>query len=258
MKFLNKNTKNYFMSEGTVSKWWNPEKGTYHFYYVKELKVLDKQFIVNPEWKVLDLCTGKGRFAIYFAKKGCEVTAVDISKEMLNIAMENAKKEEVSDKITFILGDVEDLSNIKIKYDLVCCMEALDHIPDIEKATQEISSKIKSKGNFLFTYVPESSIYWKYYWNIILRNPTDSGIAKAYSNEYIRDLLRRNNIINPTLFGVGLLFPTGPLISRIFFHVLARFETLIKNYYTHPAFIKRCAHIIGWGVKCNSEEKKVD
>ena len=253
MKSLNKGTKDYFKSEGTVSKWWNPEKGTYHFYYMKELQVLDEQFIVNPEWKVLDVCTGKGRFAIYFAKKGCKVTAVDISEEMLSIAKENARKEGVSSNINFILGDAENLSNIQNDYDIVCCMEALDHLPDIEKATREMSRKIKSGGFFLFTFVPESSLYWKFYWNIIIRNPKDSGIATAYSINYILEMLRRNNLSNPNHFGIGLFFPTGPLVSRMVLHVLARFETLIKKYYTRPSYINRCAHIIGWSVKLDSE-----
>ena len=166
---------------------------------------------------------------------------------MLSIAEESAKNEGVSDNITFILGDAEDLSCIKNDYDVVCCMEALDHLPDIEKAIQEISSKIKPNGYFLYTYVPDSSIYWKFYWNILLRKRV--GIAHAYSDDYMLDLFKRNNITIRNHFGVGLIFPVGPLILRIPLHILARFEKLIKPYYARLSFVRRCTHTIGWGIK---------
>jgi SAM-dependent methyltransferase len=247
MTSLNKGTKDYFVSKGTISKWWNVDKGHLSFHYNKELQVLDENFIVNPAWNVLDIGTGKGRFAIYFAKKGCKVDAVDISEEMLSIAKENAKKEGVSDKITFILGDAEDLTNLKKEYDVVSCMETLDHLPDIEKSIQEIRGRIKSKGYFVFTYVPESSIYWLFYWNILLRKRV--GIARAYSDDYISNLFKRNNIMIRNLFGVGLIFPIGPLILRIPLHALARFEKLIKPYYVRPSFVRRCTHTVGWAIK---------
>ena len=247
MTSLNNGTKEYFRSKGTVSNWWNVDKGHLSFHYNKELQVLDENFTVNPAWNVLDIGTGKGRFAIYFAKKGCKVTALDISEEMLTIAGQNAKKEGVSDKITFILGDAEDLSKLNKEYDVVCCMETLDHLPDSKKAIQEMSGRIKSKGYFLFTYVPDSSIYWIFYWNILLRKRV--GIARAYSDNYILNLFKRNNIIIQNRFGVGLIFPIGPLILRIPLHILARFEKLIKSYYVRPSFVRRCTHIVGWGIK---------
>lgn len=255
MTFLSKDTKEYFASKGTISEWWNVDRGHLSFHYNKELQVLDENFIVNPSWNVLDIGTGKGRFAIYFAKKGCKVTALDISEEMLTIAGQNAKKEKVSDKITFILGDAEDLSNIKREYDVVCCMETLDHLPDIEKAIQEMSGRIKPRGYFLFTYVPESSIYWIFYWNIFLKK--QFGIARAYSDNYILSLFKRNNITIRNLFGVGLIFPIGPLILRIPLHALARFEKLIKPYYAHPSFVRRCTHTVGWGIKEDLSIKKI-
>jgi len=244
---LDGSTKDYFVSKGAIAKWWNVDKGHLSFHYNKELQVLDENFIVNPSWNVLDIGTGRGRFAIYFAKKGCKVDVVDISEEMLSIAKENAKKEGVSDKITFILGDAENLSNIKSDYDVVCCMETLDHLPDIERAISEMSSRIKRGGHFLFTYVPDSSIYWIFYYNILLRKRI--GIARAYSDDYIMDLLKRNNITIQNLFGVGLIFPIGPLILRIPLHALARFEKLIKPYYARPSFVRRCTHTVGWGTK---------
>jgi len=249
MQSLSTDTKKYFAKEKTVSEWWNPTEGTYKFHYEKELQVLDEQFPVDGNRNILDVGTGKGRFAIYFAKKGCKVTALDISEEMLGIARQNAKKEGVADRITFVLGDAEDLSNITQKYDVVCCMEALDHIPDVEKALSKMSAKIKPGGHFLFTFVPDRSLYWKLYYNLFIGKKI--GIARAYSTRYMTELFKRNNLPIQKLFGVGVFFPSGSKLFKIPLYILARFEKLVKPYYKSASFVRRCTHIVGWCVKEN-------
>lgn len=246
---LKGNIKDYFASKGTVSKWWNPGTNSLNFHYKKELQILDEKFMVDPEWKILDVGTGRGRFAIYFAKKGCEVTALDISEEMLSIAKENAKKEGVADKITFILGDAENLSPFKSEYDVVCCMQTFDHLPNIDKAVHEMNTKIKPKGYFLFTFVPESSFYWTLYWKIFLKKSNEPGEARAYSYNYILRLLQKNNITIKTFFGISIFFPIGPRPLRILLHGLSRFEKAIKPYYSRSFYIKYCTHVLGCATK---------
>ncbi|MBP5493469.1 MAG: methyltransferase domain-containing protein [Lachnospiraceae bacterium] len=53
---------------------------------------------------------GCGRFSILLAKQGIHVTHFDISESMIAKAKEIAKKEGVSDKITFVKGALENLS----------------------------------------------------------------------------------------------------------------------------------------------------
>ena len=99
--------KEYFRKFSTVSKWWEPElkEGVYKEKYIRERA--DIISLTNkPKGKtILDVGTGKGRFAIDFALRGDKVTACDISKEMLDIAKKRAKRVGVESKITFELGD---------------------------------------------------------------------------------------------------------------------------------------------------------
>lgn len=57
---------------------------------------------------VIDLCTGSGCIAAAIAKelRNCVVFATDISREALKIAHENAKLNEVDDRIEFLPGDL--------------------------------------------------------------------------------------------------------------------------------------------------------
>ncbi len=100
-------------------------------FYGIELDVDERVLIPRPETeqlveevlkdttansKVLDLCTGSGAIAITIAKeRGAKVTAVDISEGALQLAEENAQKNDV--EIEFIHSDM--FANVSGKYDII-------------------------------------------------------------------------------------------------------------------------------------------
>lgn len=69
----------------------------------------------QPGKEVLDLGTGSGLIAIYFALKGRKVTASDISKEAIEVASENA--ENLNAKINFVESNLFD--QIDNKFDII-------------------------------------------------------------------------------------------------------------------------------------------
>lgn len=54
---------------------------------------------------VLDICCGAGTLALYFLEAGYEVTGIDLSLPMLEIAEENAREYVESGRAEFILAD---------------------------------------------------------------------------------------------------------------------------------------------------------
>ena len=74
---------------------------------------------------VFDRGAGSGRFSILLAKQGCRVTHFDISRPMIDKARELAAREGVSDRITFVQGALEDLSEYRDReFDLVMSFDA--------------------------------------------------------------------------------------------------------------------------------------
>ena len=68
---------------------------------------------------------GCGRFSILLAKQGIHVTHFDISQPMIDKAKEIAEREGVTDRITFVRGELEDLSAYADRsFDLVMSFDA--------------------------------------------------------------------------------------------------------------------------------------
>jgi ubiquinone/menaquinone biosynthesis C-methylase UbiE len=74
------------------------------------IKVLDSFDIRSGT--VLDLCCGNGRISTFMAKKGFRSVGVDISKAFLEDGRRKAKEHGVSDRVTFLEGDVRKLKEI--------------------------------------------------------------------------------------------------------------------------------------------------
>ena len=72
--------------------------------------------ILNNSAKVLDMASGAGRHSILFAKKGFDVTAVDLSKNMLSVARSKAQSENLN--INFVHADLRYFA-YTVKFDLI-------------------------------------------------------------------------------------------------------------------------------------------
>ncbi len=68
-------------------------------------------FNLKSDSKILDMACGSGRHAVIFAKKGFDVTAVDLSQRLMSEAKENALQNDI--KIDFVLSDILDFETTK-------------------------------------------------------------------------------------------------------------------------------------------------
>ncbi|WP_366923468.1 methyltransferase domain-containing protein [Metallumcola ferriviriculae] len=108
--------------------------------------------------KVLDVSSGRGTQAIYYAKNfGVNVTGVDLSNEMVTTAIENAKIANVQDKVSFVKGDSQELLFQDNSFDVVI-NECAVGIPDnSQKVLDEMARVLKRQG----TLVMHESIWRK-------------------------------------------------------------------------------------------------
>ena len=94
--------------------------------------------------KILDIGCGTGRNSIKLAKKGANVTGIDFSKNMLEIAKKKAKM--VNLKISFKIGRVTNLPFSNNSFDKVTCNLTLSHVKNLNKALKEMKRVVKKNG----------------------------------------------------------------------------------------------------------------
>jgi len=131
-------------------KRWNERFKGKGFAFGKEPNPFLKKYIrLLPKGRALDLAAGEGRNAVFLARNGFEVDAVDISR----IGLKKAKKlsEESGVKIQTICADLKIFPIEKEKYNLIANFYFLRRslIPKIKKG-------LKKGGRVIFeTYILE-------------------------------------------------------------------------------------------------------
>ncbi len=102
--------------------------------------------------RILDIACGTGNHAIFMAKKGYDVTGVDLSQEMLNIAKQKIKN-TTDLQVRFTYGDMRDLK-FGSEFDVVCCLGMsfmeLRTYDEINSCLNSIKRAITPNGLFIF------------------------------------------------------------------------------------------------------------
>ena len=158
----------------TVRKFYD-ETVNYEWNRLERHKVefeLCKRYInryIKPNDRVLDLGGGPGRYSLYMAEQGCDVTLADLSQKNVDFALNKAK--ELGLPLSGMCVDSRDLSGIDDEqFDHVLCMGPMYHLKDKNdriKTIEECLKKLKPNGTIFVAFVSSYSFVWDY----LLRDP---------------------------------------------------------------------------------------
>lgn len=103
--------------------------------------------LTNPQsdWHVLDVATGAGHTALAFAPHVAQVTATDVTPEMLAKTAVLAQQRNIQN-LTTQEADAEALPFPDAQFDCVTCRIAPHHFPHIEQFVQETARILKPGG----------------------------------------------------------------------------------------------------------------
>lgn len=125
--------------------------------------VSHKYFNDGRQRVALSLGCGAGEKEIYWAKLNvfeC-ITGMDISPNRINLAKKNASLEGLSNRVNFIVGDVNKKSLGEQKFDVIIFEHSLHHFKDISNLLQYIKSLLKPGGYLLLDeYVGPKRFQW--------------------------------------------------------------------------------------------------
>ncbi|WMD23544.1 bifunctional 2-polyprenyl-6-hydroxyphenol methylase/3-demethylubiquinol 3-O-methyltransferase UbiG [Achromobacter seleniivolatilans] len=135
-----------------ASRWWDPES---------EFKPLHAINPLRLEWiqecagslagkKVLDVGCGGGILSEAMARGGADVTGIDLADKSLKVARLHGLESGV--KVEYRKVPVEDLAAEQPgQYDVVTCMEMLEHVPDPASIVRACSTLVKPGGWVFFS-----------------------------------------------------------------------------------------------------------
>ncbi|HDM8037564.1 TPA: bifunctional 2-polyprenyl-6-hydroxyphenol methylase/3-demethylubiquinol 3-O-methyltransferase UbiG [Vibrio fluvialis] len=138
--------------EEMASRWWDLEGEFKPLHQINPLRlnyVLERADGLFGK-KVLDVGCGGGILAESMAREGALVTGLDMGKEPLVVARLHAL--ETGTKLTYIQSTIEDHAQDNAQaYDVVTCMEMLEHVPDPLSVIQSCAALVKPGGHVFFS-----------------------------------------------------------------------------------------------------------
>ncbi len=162
--------------EALASRWWDPESEFKPLHDINPLRVnYISQKINLAEKQVLDIGCGGGILAEAMAHHGAKVTAIDKAEASLSVAKLHLLESKLD--ISYIDSTAEEFAADKPEqFDVVTCLEMLEHVPDPASVVAACQRMVKPGGLVFFS--------------TINRNPK-SYLFAIVGAEYILNLLPR-------------------------------------------------------------------
>ncbi|WP_020652505.1 bifunctional 2-polyprenyl-6-hydroxyphenol methylase/3-demethylubiquinol 3-O-methyltransferase UbiG [Massilia niastensis] len=176
-------------------RWWDP---TSEFRPLHEINPLRLEWI-NARApllgkNVIDIGCGGGVLSESMARKGARVTGIDLSKKALKVADLHSLESGVEVRYKLIAAEEMAVQEAG-QFDVVTCMEMLEHVPDPASIVQAAADLVKPGGHVFFSTLnrnPKSYLFAvigaEYILRMLPRGTHDYGkfITPAELSHYVR------------------------------------------------------------------------
>lgn len=135
-----------------ANSWWDPKGDFKSLHDINPLRVSLIEETVSGLFgkRVIDIGCGGGILSEALAIKGAEVTGLDMAEASLEIAKLHTLESQV--KVDYVLSTAEDWAEKNSHaYDVVCCLEMLEHVPDPSSVVKACASLVKPGGYVIFS-----------------------------------------------------------------------------------------------------------
>jgi 2-polyprenyl-6-hydroxyphenyl methylase / 3-demethylubiquinone-9 3-methyltransferase len=135
-------------------RWWDKESEFRPLHQINPLRLAWIANIVGLKGKrVLDVGCGGGILADAMAREGADVLGIDLSTKALRVAQLHALEAQ-TDGVEYREISAEALATEKPgEFDVVTCMEMLEHVPDPSLVVQACASLVKPGGYVFFSTI---------------------------------------------------------------------------------------------------------
>jgi 2-polyprenyl-6-hydroxyphenyl methylase/3-demethylubiquinone-9 3-methyltransferase len=143
-------------------RWWDPASEFRPLHEINPLRLglIDRVAQLQGK-RVLDVGCGGGILSESMSRKGAVVTGIDLGEKALKVAQLHGLESGI--KVDYRLMSVEALATeIPESFDVVTCMELLEHVPDPAAVVAACSRLVKPGGTVFFSTInrnPKAYLY---------------------------------------------------------------------------------------------------
>ncbi|WP_171681081.1 bifunctional 2-polyprenyl-6-hydroxyphenol methylase/3-demethylubiquinol 3-O-methyltransferase UbiG [Pelistega suis] len=138
-----------------ASKWWDPDSEFKPLHDINPLRLqwIEEQIGGSLQGlRVLDVGCGGGILAESMAKKGAQVTGIDLAPKSLQVAKLHGLESGI--KVDYHCIAAEEFAAAHPEqFDVVTCMEMLEHVPSPSSIIQACQQLVKPGGYVLFSTI---------------------------------------------------------------------------------------------------------
>lgn len=146
--------------EQLASRWWDREGEFKPLHEINPLRAnyIDQRAPVAGK-KLLDVGCGGGILTEAMAQRGAEVTGIDMGEAPLKVARLHAL--ESGAKVDYRRVPVEELAAAQPgSFDIVTCLEMLEHVPDPASVIRACTELVKPGGQVFFSTINRTPKGW--------------------------------------------------------------------------------------------------
>lgn len=140
--------------QSIASRWWDPESEFKPLHDINPLRVdyIESRSGKLSAKKILDIGCGGGILAEAMALKGASVTGIDMAEMSLKVAKLHLHESELD--IDYQLITAEEFAQQNAgEFDIVTCLEMLEHVPDAASIVAAAVSLLKPDGHLFFSTI---------------------------------------------------------------------------------------------------------
>ena len=143
-----------------AEKWWDVSGEFKPLHIINPVRVDYIQSKINVGGlEVLDVGCGGGILSEGLFDLGAKVTGIDAAGPSLEVARIHAKNNDKD--ITYLEITAEELlATSDKKYDVVCCLEVLEHVPDPKALVKACISLLKPNGQLFLSTINKNPRSW--------------------------------------------------------------------------------------------------
>jgi len=137
--------------EKLAARWWDPDGESRPLHDLNPVRAAYVSGRANLRGaKVADIGCGGGLLSEALARAGAQVTAIDLGEKLIQIAKLHLFESNL--QVDYRVQSSSDLAEAEPDaFDVVCCMEMIEHVPDPLMVIRDMAAMLKPGGQLILS-----------------------------------------------------------------------------------------------------------